>query len=70
MLVTCILTYLLIGSLIWVFLDWTGIVKHSYQARIARGEPTNWRGLTLATAFVIVGWPVFVWMWINGARSV
>jgi hypothetical protein len=69
MLVTCALVYLLVGSLIWLFLDWAGIVKSSYRARLARGEPTTWGGLTLATVFVIVGWPMFVSMWIKGARG-
>jgi hypothetical protein len=66
MLVTIVLWHLMIGSLVWLFLDWTGVVKSSYRERLVRGEPSGWRVLTLATTFVIVGWPVFVAFWLKG----
>lgn len=64
--VEVILVYLSIGALIWLVIERLGIVRQTYDAAVARGEPRTKTGTVMATAMVIVGWPRFVWMWVKG----
>lgn len=61
-LVTCVLVYLSIGSLVWLVLDGLGIINNRFVAHPQRSG----RALVLATLMMIVGWPVFVTQWIKG----
>jgi hypothetical protein len=64
--VTCVLVYLEIGSLIWMVLDGLGLVQAGYLASRARGEASPAGALVLATMMVIVLWPRLVFIWLKG----
>lgn len=55
MLVTFLLVYLSIGSLIWLLLDGLGIIDNTFAARRSSAQ-----AMVLATLMMIFGWPLFV----------
>lgn len=61
-LVTVCLVYLIIGSLIWLVLDGLGIIGNTFVER----PSASFRSLVLASAMMILGWPVFVLSWVMG----
>jgi hypothetical protein len=65
-LVTASLAYLMIGSLVWMLLDGLGIVRNSFEARLARGRPVSFLRGALATAAAILAWPMIVYVFLRG----
>lgn len=59
--ITCLLVYLIIGSMAWLILDGLGIIDNTYAAKKA-----STRAMVLATLYMIFGWPVFVFQWVRG----
>jgi hypothetical protein len=62
--VTAFLVYCSVGSLIWLVLDGLGIIENTFAAR-----NSSTGAMVLATLFMIVGWPLFVWKWAKGMAS-
>jgi hypothetical protein len=60
--VTAILIYLSIGSVIWLILDGTGVIDNTYAAR----NRSAGRAMVFATIMMIVCWPLFVARWLKG----
>jgi len=60
--ITALLIYLSIGSLIWVFMDMSGIIDTS----VARRNAHLGASLVLATLAMILLWPWFVASWALG----
>lgn len=69
-LITALLWYAFVGSVIWMFLDGLGIISSNVLARRASGKPATMGTLVRATLLVIFAWPAFVWLWIKGMRRV
>ena len=67
--VTGCLIYLCAGSLLWVLLDAWGIVDHTIKARLKRGEKSSMAALVIATAMMILAWPVFVFGFLAGMMT-
>lgn len=61
-----LLIWLMIGSLIWVFIDGLGVIENTFVARARSGRPMTKNAMVLATLMMIVGWPVFIWSWVLG----
>jgi hypothetical protein len=66
MVVTFVLVWLFIGALLWMLLDAKGVITDSVRVRVLRGERVSATGLILASLYVIVAWPAFVWGWVKG----
>lgn len=60
--ITGILVYINIGSIIWLILDGLGIIDNTYAAR----TNTSSKAMVLATLMMIFAWPVFVFTWVRG----
>lgn len=60
--ITCVLVYLMIGSLIWMILDGLGVIDHSFRER----PHASGKALVLASLMMIFGWPVFIYCWLRG----
>jgi hypothetical protein len=58
--VTALLVYCSIGSLIWLFLDYLGIIKNTFV------PGSSSKAMVMATAFMIVGWPYFIFRMVRG----
>jgi hypothetical protein len=61
-LVTGCLVYLAIGAALWVVLEGLGVVRASLTARPVRSS----FAMGVVIVMVIVGWPVFVALWLIG----
>lgn len=60
--VTAILIYLSAGAILWLVLDGTGVIDHTFAAR--RGASSQ--AMAIATVYFILAWPMFVWAWLKG----
>jgi len=69
-LVTASLVYLCAGGLLWVLLDYLGIVEATFIARSKPGKPLSAWALVLPTIAMIVLWPWFIVNWVRGMRGV
>lgn len=56
---TIVFGYLAVGAVIWIVLDRLGVIAKTHRARVARGASTVLLHYTIATLFVIFGWPIF-----------
>lgn len=58
--ITAVLVYLLIGSLVWLALYCAGIIQGAY-----RNRPDRKVAVTLASLGVVLGWPLFAAMFLG-----
>jgi hypothetical protein len=58
--ITVLLVYLTVGSLIWVIPDGLGIIDNTFTAH--KSGPA----MVLATLMMIGAWPWFVVIWLRG----
>lgn len=64
--VTCSLVYLSIGAAIWLALDCLGVINSSFIAARSGAKPSSPQALVLASAMLILAWPLFVFIWVKG----
>jgi hypothetical protein len=71
-LITFSLCWLAAGSLVWCFLERTGVVRSTFLERAEKADSVRAVRIqiVLATLAVIVGWPAFIAVWVNGMRRV
>jgi hypothetical protein len=71
-LVTVSLCWLAAGSLVWCFLERTGVIRSTFLERVESGRSSSVRNaqiaIVLASLTVIVAWPAFIAVWVNGMR--
>lgn len=53
-----VLVYFVIGSLLWVVLDFLGITGRAYRGRLGAGPPPTFVDMALAILWAIIVWPV------------
>jgi hypothetical protein len=60
-LVTATLLYIATGAVIWMMLWGSGLVDQTRLHWAALGKPVSGVVIALASFYVIVAWPVFIW---------
>lgn len=63
--ITVFQIHLSVGSVLWLLLDWTGVIDNTLSARSGASP----RAAVIATVMMIALWPWFVWEWVRGMRA-